>query len=54
MENIANFLNACRIYGVAEISLFQTVNLYENKEGYKVIECLRSLAGVVSFFQKKF
>ncbi|KAI1697749.1 calponin homology (CH) domain-containing protein [Ditylenchus destructor] len=47
MENISNFLDACKIYGVAEISCFQTVDLYENKQCYKVIECLRSLAAVV-------
>ncbi|ETN86923.1 hypothetical protein NECAME_05769 [Necator americanus] len=46
MENISNFLEACKSYGVAEISCFQTVDLYENKQCYKVIECLRSLAAV--------
>lgn len=50
MENISNFLEACKTYGVAEISCFQTVDLYENKQCYKVIECLRSLAAVVSTF----
>jgi transgelin len=47
MENISNFLEACKSFGVAEISCFQTVDLYENKQCYKVIECLRSLATVV-------
>ena len=47
MENISNFLEACKVYGVKEISCFQTVDLYENKQCYKVIECLRSLAAVV-------
>ncbi|VDM78578.1 unnamed protein product, partial [Strongylus vulgaris] len=42
MENISNFLEACKAYGVAEISCFQTC--------YKVIECLRSLAAVVTLF----
>uniref|UniRef100_A0A914GVS3 Calponin-homology (CH) domain-containing protein n=1 Tax=Globodera rostochiensis TaxID=31243 RepID=A0A914GVS3_GLORO len=51
MENISNFLDACKAFGVAEISLFQTVDLYENKQCYKVIECLRSLAAVA---QSKF
>nr|CAD2170126.1 unnamed protein product [Meloidogyne enterolobii] len=46
MENISNFLDACKAFGVAEISCFQTVDLYENKQCYKVIECLRSLAAV--------
>ncbi|CAD5214301.1 unnamed protein product [Bursaphelenchus xylophilus] len=48
MENISNFLDAIKDYGVKEISCFQTVDLYENKQCYKVIECLRSLAAVVS------
>lgn len=31
------------------INSLQTVNLFENKDFYKVIECLRALAGVVSY-----
>ncbi|VDN43274.1 unnamed protein product [Gongylonema pulchrum] len=50
MENISNFLDAIKAYGVPEISCFQTVDLYENKQCYKVIECLRALAAVVSHF----
>uniref|UniRef100_A0AC35TLM4 Transgelin n=1 Tax=Rhabditophanes sp. KR3021 TaxID=114890 RepID=A0AC35TLM4_9BILA len=46
MENISNFLEAIKMYGVLEFSCFQTVDLYENKHAYKVVECLRSLAGV--------
>uniref|UniRef100_A0A914XVE8 Transgelin n=1 Tax=Panagrolaimus superbus TaxID=310955 RepID=A0A914XVE8_9BILA len=46
MENISNFLNAIKLYGVPEISCFQTVDLYENKQFYKIIECLRALAAV--------
>uniref|UniRef100_A0A183VAY0 Transgelin n=1 Tax=Toxocara canis TaxID=6265 RepID=A0A183VAY0_TOXCA len=46
MENISNFLEAIKAYGVPEISCFQTVDLYENKQCYKVIECLRALAAV--------
>ena len=49
MENISNFLNAIKAYGVPEISCFQTVDLYENKQCYKVVECLRALAAVVSY-----
>lgn len=49
MENISLFLNACRSYGVSDISCFQTVDLYENKQPYKVVECLRSLTAVVRF-----
>lgn len=50
MENISKFLDACKAFGVPEISCFQTVDLYENKQCYKVIECLRSLAAVVCLF----
>ncbi|CAI5441904.1 unnamed protein product [Caenorhabditis angaria] len=46
MENISNFLEAAKRFGVMEISCFQTVDLYENKQCYKVIECLRLLAAV--------
>ncbi|CAB3404915.1 unnamed protein product [Caenorhabditis bovis] len=46
MENISNFLEAAKKFGVMEISCFQTVDLYENKQCYKVIECLRLLAAV--------
>uniref|UniRef100_A0A7E4VBM0 Transgelin n=1 Tax=Panagrellus redivivus TaxID=6233 RepID=A0A7E4VBM0_PANRE len=46
MVNISNFLDAIKKYGVPEISCFQTVDLYENKQCYKVIECLRALAAV--------
>ena len=49
MENISNFLNGIKAYGVPEISCFQTVDLYENKQCYKVVECLRALAAVVSY-----
>jgi len=31
MENISNFLKACRALGVAEHDLFETVDLYEAK-----------------------
>jgi len=46
MENISNFLTAIKKYGVPEISCFQTVDLYEWKQPFKVIECLRALAAV--------
>ncbi|GMT15171.1 hypothetical protein PFISCL1PPCAC_6468, partial [Pristionchus fissidentatus] len=48
MENISNFLESAKAYGVPDITLFQTVNLFENKDFYKVIECLRDLAGVAA------
>lgn len=31
MENISNFLKACRVVGVPEHDLFETVDLYEGK-----------------------
>lgn len=37
MENISKFLDAIKLYGVPEISCFQTVDLYERKQFYKVI-----------------
>ena len=36
MENISAFLAAAKAYGVPEISLFQTVDLYEAQQVYKV------------------
>lgn len=44
MENISNFLKACRAVGVAEYSLFETVDLFEGKDLGLVVRCL------VSFF----
>lgn len=40
MENISNFLKACRAVGVAEYSLFETVDLYEGKDLGLVVRCL--------------
>lgn len=46
MENVSNFLKACRSVGVAEYSLFETVDLYEGKDIGLVVRCLVSLAWV--------
>ena len=43
MENVSNFLKACRAVGVAEYSLFETVDLYEGKDLGLVVRCLVSL-----------
>lgn len=43
MENISMFLRACRILGVAEHSLFETIDLYEVKDLNLVIQCLYQL-----------
>ena len=42
MENISNFLRACRAVGVAEHSLFETVDLFEGKDLGLVVRCLVS------------
>lgn len=42
MENISNFLKACRSVGVAEYSLFETVDLFEGKDLGLVVRCLVS------------
>ena len=42
MENISNFLKACRVVGVAEHSLFETVDLFEGKDLGLVVRCLVS------------
>lgn len=44
MENVSNFLKACRAVGVAEHSLFETVDLYEGKDIGLVVRCLVRLA----------
>lgn len=43
MENISNFLKACRAVGVAEYSLFETVDLFEAKDLGLVVRCLVSV-----------
>lgn len=43
MENVSNFLKACRAVGVAEYSLFETVDLFEGKDLGLVVRCLVSL-----------
>lgn len=47
MENISNFLKACRALGVAEHSLFETVDLFEGKDLMLVIKCLYSLGSTI-------
>lgn len=45
MENISNFLKACRAVGVPEYSLFETVDLFELKDLVLVVKCLVRLRG---------
>lgn len=40
MENISNFIRGCREIGVKEYSLFETVDLYEEKDVGLVVKCL--------------
>lgn len=47
MENISNFLKACRTLGVAEHSLFETVDLFENKDLGLVVRCVFALGSTV-------
>jgi hypothetical protein len=43
MENINNFLKAIKAYGVNDVDLFQTVDLYEKKDIGAVTTCLFAL-----------
>ncbi|KAB7494395.1 Muscle-specific protein 20 [Armadillidium nasatum] len=43
MENINNFTEACRKYGVPNTDLFQTVDLWEGKDFHNVIATLYAL-----------
>lgn len=47
MENISMFLRGCRSLGVAEHSLFETVDLYEEKDLGLVVKCLFALGSTV-------
>ncbi|CAM9610321.1 unnamed protein product [Pylaiella littoralis] len=47
MENISNFLKSCRALGVAEHSLFETVDLFEGKDIGLVVRCVFSLGSAV-------
>jgi hypothetical protein len=50
MENISNFLRACRVLGVEEYEVFETVDLFEAKDLNVVVDCLYALSRTV---QKK-
>mmetsp|Transcript_24662 Transcript_24662/g.36332 ORF Transcript_24662/g.36332 Transcript_24662/m.36332 type:complete len:425 (-) Transcript_24662:182-1456(-) len=47
MENISNFLKACREVGMVEHELFETVDLYEAKDIGRVISCLHALSRTI-------
>ncbi|KAG4304119.1 hypothetical protein PORY_002483 [Pneumocystis oryctolagi] len=44
MENIAAFLSFVQKLGVPNYDLFQTIDLYERKNPYQVIQCIHSLS----------
>jgi hypothetical protein len=48
MENIENFQNAIKNYGVPDLDLFQTVDLYEKRNIPQVVHSIRSLGRAVS------
>jgi len=45
-ENVANYLAACKSYGVKETDLFMTEDLYENKNMGQVVQNISALASV--------
>jgi hypothetical protein len=47
MENITSFLRACRTLGVSEHDLFETVDLYEEKDLNVVILCIFALGRTI-------
>lgn len=47
MENIRNFLHAARELGLEESSMFDTIDLYEEKNLDSVIKCIYALGGAV-------
>ncbi|GLE05473.1 hypothetical protein PINS_up014496 [Pythium insidiosum] len=47
MENITAFLKACRVVGVAEFDLFETVDLFELKNVDLVVKCIHALGRAV-------
>jgi hypothetical protein len=50
MTNISNFLRAARTFGIMESDVFETADLYDEKDLGAVIRCLHALSRAV---QKK-
>lgn len=48
MENIDKFLTFCKSNGVQQDELFQTVDLYEQKDPYQVVMAIQSLSRLVN------
>lgn len=47
MENINKFQEAAKKYGVAEIDVFQTVDLWERRNIPQVTQCIMALGRAV-------
>ena len=47
MENISAYLRACRTLGVLEYELFETVDLFEEKDIGLVVRCIHALGRTV-------
>ena len=48
MENIGNFLSSCERYGLKKDDMFQTVDLYENRNIGQVLICISALGRKVT------
>ncbi|XP_003737990.1 muscle-specific protein 20 [Galendromus occidentalis] len=53
MENINRFQEACKAWGVPEIDVFQTVDLYERRNVPQVTQCLMAV-GRACYFHPEF
>ncbi|KUF89148.1 Luc7 protein 3 [Phytophthora nicotianae] len=47
MENVSAFVRACRSIGVAEFDLFETVDLYNQKNLGQVVQCIHALGRTI-------
>ncbi|CAH0480518.1 unnamed protein product [Peronospora belbahrii] len=47
MENVSNFVRACRSIGVAEFDLFETVDIYNQKNIGQVVQCIHALGRTI-------
>ncbi|KAL4161302.1 hypothetical protein PRNP1_001857 [Phytophthora ramorum] len=47
MENVTSFVRACRSIGVAEFDLFETVDLYNQKNIGQVVHCIHALGRTI-------
>ncbi|KAI9998595.1 hypothetical protein PInf_003144 [Phytophthora infestans] len=47
MENVSAFVRACRSIGVAEFDLFETIDLYNQKNLGQVVQCIHALGRTI-------